>query len=540
MKISFTIIMCLLITLCLTLMITQPPFCFYEEYCIDTLYHVAKTHRVMNGEYFIDPFMGTQTVYPAFFHLIFGKINNLLLMDTFTMVHFWGVIIYTLTYLSLVYLGYTVYRSWEWTALFIFSYSLLIYVPTTRMFLYQGPATFSFPFIIFGFALSIEYIKQKPFLSRLAGSMLCFSLGINIWWFNLFAVAPYLLVLFLYFKKKISFSFRNSSVVFIALLLPTIVTILHIHTVREIIPYYLEHKQKQPIPLIDVLKTSVIGFITRGTAFYTETIAPWKWEHFDRIGTMAYIRDYLDAFYVFAITIPGNIIIITLSLLFFFKNNSKVDTQKNSIYLGVLFFSSYLTLFFSFFILLSGNGAHQYRVQFYSQILMFLYVLKVFQLQNHNYIYKTSFKILAGLGTICTIYLYLHKPWLINKDWKMLREEDQMVVEFIKTIPNHSQKRIFMTEKSYAQIVPFIPFYSFVANQNGRYYFADPYHSDLYAEDYEAIKELKDGWINRLKDHQTEYIIINAKSQQEQRLIEKFQTISEIVYDNDKWIVLKL
>ena len=498
-----TLFACLIFGISALLLALQPPFFFHEIRSPDTVYHAAKIAKVLDGSLFTDPFTGTLTLYPPLFHIAASGIAWFLSPDA--ALHILGVLTFILLSSSLIFLGYSVFQNSRQASVFALLFSLIVYAPATKYILLQGPATLSHPLIFFSMG-ALFFYRQTERLHWLLTSALFFGLACQMWWFNLFFALPFLLISLSGVSKK------NTLLAILLFILPFSFTAFQLYLIREVLPDYHEVSQEKTRSLLDAFST----FFLRGQNDYLETLPPWKW-HYDH-GLNSHLktaRDSVNFAFFFLISLPAALFMFFASIFLFFKNKDRL--------LFYLFLGSF---FFSLGLIFIGNSAHLYRVQLYSHTLLLLYIMQTIPIHRS----------MMALGAVFTLWHVMHNPLLIGKtDW--IPQEDRELAHILE--PLAENERFFFLDASYRSLVTITPFYSLVGNKDGRYYFQDPKSAKSMKDAYQNIEHRAE-WKQALETFNIKYLGFNKLDSQEALLLDLYRKEGEILYENAKWVLLKL
>ena len=536
----------------------QAPFCFHYLCSADTVYHAAKILRVQEGEWFTDPFSGTLTLYPPLFHILFGTISNWLHFNAYETIHLAGMVTYVGTYGALFYLFWTIQRDINSVCASLLLFGLIVYAPSTRFMLLQGPGTFSAIFMILGIASILHYWNDQRILLLFSGTFFL-AFAVSLWWFNFFAAAGFLVVvagLWLFWKR--GYSHKQSLVIVGGLMLPLLFTAWHLYEIRDVLPAYLK-ESRTTASVFEAIRECASCYLHKGSGYYLESLPPWRWNETDEvISTSKLLRDVLNFIQYFLVVLPFHILIIGASIYYFFDMRNKMDSQSR--FLRMVWLAAFAIFLFSGIVLYVGNGAHLYRVQFFTAILLLGYVVEVvrqsFSISNAKIF--TSFLIVVAV--LCSFWNLIHNPLTSSSGMKLDPDREE-VVALIRSLPKHKDQRIFAMEETLRELTPFVTFISFVGNHNGTYYFQDPVSSKQFHDDYLTIQSLSDASMQALKRNQVQYLVFkkdvknnaaalnndSAWRNTEKRLHENeddvlryYQDRSNIILQNDAWVVLKM
>lgn len=501
----------------------QAPFYFHEIQSADTVYHAARIDRLLLGQAVVDPFSGTETIYPPLFHLIGALLASLFQLNGEGAIRALGIVSHLFLSSSLLFFSYGFFQNMRLASLFFLFFSFIQYAPATKYLLLQGPATFSHPLVFFGMGAFFFFQKNQK-RSWLVLSSFLLSLACQMWWFNLFLAAPFLSIgLFIERKSLLKGGFLAASLSF---LLPFLVTFLHLYSIRETLPLYLiETKQEKRALIPSFLSTLFL----KGQADYLEALPPWKWSYDPNHSWMKTGRDIINFIFYFFLSLPSSIFILSAAAYLTFKKWIPLSQA----------FLLFGTLFFSIFLLMKGNTAHLYRVQLYTNafaLLLLMHALSFFETPSKRY--GTGLKFLASCAVFFTLWHVLHNPLTIGKA-EFHSSEDREAALFIEGIQKAKDQRVFFTDSAYRSLVVLTPFYSLVGNKSGSYYFQDPVSSFQMEEAYTAA--VKEGSLQEaIERFHIRFFGFDNTDPTDRLLLKRYRNQGEVVFENKKWTLIHI
>lgn len=501
----------------------QAPFFFHDIRSADTVYHAARIDRTLLSQPLIDPFSGTETVYPPLFHLLGAGVASLFHLSGEETIHFMGVATYIFLTLSLFFFAYSLLQDVRLSALFCLFFSFIQYAPATKYLLLQGPATFSHPFIFLGMG-AFFFFKNTENVKWLYAAAFLLALGCQIWWFNLFLSAPFLAVGLLTER-----SLLTKTVVFktaLVFLVPFLGTFYQLYLIRSTLPDYLQEGERASgSPLRPFLSTLLL----KGQGDYLETLPPWKWHYDPHSSLMKTGRDIVNFGFYFLIALPSSLFI--LLAVCFLALRKKIAPSLFLLFLGPLLFSTLL--------LTKGNTAHLYRVHLYTSALSLLLLISTFStMEVSSCTVKRGLKTLALLACFFTVWHVLHNPLTIGRRAFHLPADEEAAL-YIGQLPMEEKERILFTDSSYRSLVTLTPFYSLVGNRNGSYYFQDPVSSLKMEQAYQAFIS-GSGWKEIIGSYNIRVMGFDKTDPVERLLLKRYRKEGDVVFENTKWTLLKI
>ncbi|CRX38758.1 hypothetical protein [Estrella lausannensis] len=505
------------------LLLMQAPFFFHDMRSADTVYHAARIDRTLLGQPLIDPFSGTETVYPPFFHLMGAGLASVFHLTGEETIHFLGMATYIFLALSLFFFAYSLLQDTRLASLFCLFFSFVHYAPSTKYLLLQGPATFSHPFIFLGMGAYFHFRNTKNARWLYTGAFLL-AVGCQIWWFNLFLAAPFLAT-----ALTAERGFLTKKVVFrtiLCFLLPFFATLCQLYLIRHTLPNYLQEGEKATREL---LRPFVSTLLLKGQGDYLETLPPWKWHYDPHTSWMKTGRDAVNFVFFFLLSLPSSLFIPLAACYLTLR-------KKIAIPLFLLFL---LPLLFSILLLFKGNTAHLYRVQLYTGALALLLLIgAISSMEVPIKALRQGVKTLAFLACFFTLWHVLHNPLTIGKREFHL-PEDQETALYIRKLPAGEKERILFTDSSYRSLVTLTPFYSLVGNRNGSYYFQDPVTSRKMEQAYQTFIGGRHSQEN-IEEYPIRLMGFDKTDPVERLLLKRYRNEGEVAFENAKWTLLKI
>lgn len=157
---------------------THTPFAFYSP---DGSYHAAKLLRAKQGQPFLDPFAGTPSIYPAFFHWWYGALGRILGLEPFRHFSVAGVVNFFGLCVGFFFLGHAALGSLERAALAGLALPLLFYAPSGRHILVANPANLALPLLFAGAAFLVRSLRGGG--RALLAGVFFVSLAANVVWY---------------------------------------------------------------------------------------------------------------------------------------------------------------------------------------------------------------------------------------------------------------------------------------------------------------------------------------------------------------------
>jgi len=524
-----------------TILAMEFPIGFYSP---DVSYHTAKILRASKGEFFIDPFVGIPTIYPSLFHFCFGLLKRFLGFDSFQIVRLIILFNFIGLFVAFFYCARAFFNSAEETSLCVLSLPLIFYAPTGHYVLLAQPSNFSVVFLVFGIGALYRYFMSPRLIYLILGGSLL-SLAVNIWWINIFVVFPMLLLLTYYIIRRGPIPEMAHIFVFIlALLLPCIYTAWQFYNIWDILPHYFTGTSlyfagtSEKTKFLRSITEVIADFLNKGNLPFFESFYFWDFSK----GTLAntsvpdivkLFYSLLSIFHYFFLVLPFNLLLVAYVCSMLLRKDKLI--LRNAHLLRTLPIGG-------FFILLCSIGTvadkgKLWRVHFIIYIVFLLFACKTLSIViGSENLRKLSIGICVA-SVFSLIYTVTFSPRLFTSS---IPETDNEIVQFITSIPNHDNERVFILDNSLHRIAPFVAFQSFVESRNGLYYHADPIATLKIYGDFLLIKEKRKGWCDVLRERNIKWFIFRISELTESIVFGQYQNDGSILLRNRDWVVLKM
>lgn len=512
---AYLILLLTLLAMATILLLTKPPFLFYSP---DISYHSSKILRAMHGEYFLDPFSGTQTIYHPLFHVVFGSLNRVLQFNAFEMMQLIGLVNFLGLFLGFFLLAKVVLKDNKLAYVGTLSLALIFYAPTGRYILLQNPSNFSLIFLLPSLACLYSYAENRKVRQLALGSILG-GIAVNIWWYNILPLGAFALGLAFYFIRSKQFS-KEILLAPVLFMIPFLFTIWHLYSIQDVLPDYGE--KAEPIRAMDLnfMRAWLDTFFLKGNQQFASKLTPLS----------------LNSLHFYLLIMPFNLALLAGSAISYFKVRAKGN--GNTTLARVLFISAVLLILLSIPIFLFCKGAHVRRVQFIAYILLLIFAYKMYVVFMPRNLVRWILPVVATMSAIALLVTVSHtaKPFT-----SQIPQETREVVNFIESIPSHEDTRMFALGGSLRRLTPFVEFRSFVGPRHGTYYSQDPVSSERLYNQYSSIKEKRQDWYDALIASETRYLIFRISADEsESELANFYRDEGEVVLANSEWTIIEI
>jgi hypothetical protein len=116
----------------------------------------------------------------------------------------------------------------------------------------------------------------------------------------------------------------------------------------------------------------------------------------------------------------------------------------------------------------------------------------------------------------------------------------QAVVNWIRTLPGHTETRIFATRASLRRLTVFVPFLGFVNHSDGWYQGQDAETTRRLRDAYETLEQHQEGWREVLKRFDVRYLALRHVDPDEREIGLFYLRHGRAVLQNAEWWVVEV
>lgn len=526
--------MYLIITVLLAelLLLLQAPFGFgVPGFSPDASFYMAKILRSQVGDFFVDPFSGTLSIFPTFFHFIWGGINHFLGLDPIIL----AKLIVGISFMGMFYGFYILCKKilsdTSLAALSTLILGFASYAPTGRYMFMPEAFEFSLSFLFVGMALVYEFVAMDSKKSiQLYGGIVLLSLGAQLWYYNALLAVVFLISSLVHLLIKSDNKMRvvrQAGMGVVMFAIPWIFTLVHILSIQEVLAAY---KNDSQVFLGGLNLHSIVEWfqilIDKGNMQFKKYLFPYAPLSF--ISVVESIRYYL-------IAIPFGIGLLIFSWRAFLKKGYTQLSRKPE---QMLFVSVMLTIVFSIiFLIIADDTARLRRVHFGAMVLLIPYC---FLYLKNQLVHMSSrvwlIIILLSSGYLLSNTIYSTK--IAVTPGQVVTQSTREVIEFFRTHTLSDSQRVFFTEESLREIAPFTVVNSFVGNRDGTYYLQDNASSQALHSAYQSIVTKKDAEAAITQFHVSYLAFRITRNKSEQELSDYYSEKGETVFSNSDWKII--
>lgn len=522
------------------LLAVQFPITLYSP---DVSFHAAKLLRATSGEFFVDPFTGTPTLYPTLFHLCFGLLNRALRLQAHELISLITVVNFAGLFAGFYYFVRPFFANAELASLCVLALALVFPAPTGHYILLAQPSNFSFVFLFAGFGALYRYLLSSKVVYLVAGGLLT-SLAVNIWWSNVLGAASVLLVL-AYFKIARDGMPRYSHIglLLLALFLPALFTLWHVYSIREIVPNYFagisEGDGRAWNEVSKAVSNWLISLLTKGNLPFFHHFVFWDLSQAP-YSTRGFLSDGIKAAYAVASIVHYFILVLPFNLFLLFyvlwagtgkrKSFFTVDlaTVRTLATAGI---AVAVVSIFAYWAL-----GHLRRVQFVGYALFLTFFLATAAMLFSAAKLKKLFTAVCAASVFAIFYTAVYSPVLLGRG---VSRHDMEVSRLVANTVNPNEDRVFVLDESRRRLAPFVRFQSFMDRREGRYYWQDPITASKQYTQFLTIKEKRPEWSKIVRDTQTRLFIFRRSAPEDMATYVKYQKAGPAIFTNRDWVVLR-
>jgi hypothetical protein len=505
-------------------------------YSPDVAFHAAKITRAAGGEFFIDPFTGTPTIYPSLFHFCFGLLKRVLNLDSLQTIRLIVVTDFVGLFAALYYLARAFFPDPEEASLYVLSVPLVFSSPTGRNILLAQPSCFAYVFLILGLGALYRYLgRGRPIHLALGGLLL--GLAASIWWTNVFVVTPVVLLLGgVALVRGPRPSLAQVMLFAVTIGLPWAYTAWELWSVRAILPYL--SRPPAHAGVVGLLVLAMTTFLTKGNLQFTEFFYFWDLSKAPLATSglpvaVRLLNSLASIVHYFVLVLPFNLALAGYTLWMVVRNRAL--TMADAGLVRTLPWVGLLILLFS-----AGtpDSAHMRRVQFIVYLLWLLFAFKT--LPSVVGSARTRRALAAGVCAASLVSLAFTAVYSARLFASGLPPTDRALVDFIGARPDHDEERIFMLGDSLRRVAPFVGFRSFVDLRHGLYYWQDPVTAGRLYGDFVTIKEKGADWRTVLRERGIRLMVFRLSAPDDLAVFRQYQDAGVIRFQNRDWVVLEI
>lgn len=499
----------------------------------DVAFHMSKILWAQTGDYFLDPFSGSQSVYPSFFHFLLGTLNSFLHIDPYYFAKMIGVVSFLGMFEGCFILARTILKNTTSATLATIFLGITTYAPSNRYVLLAEPFNFSVFFLLVGLSLVYKYAEgnAKKIKYLITGTLLL-GFAVNLWWYHAILVGTFLIYVLVHLAKSKTLRIRHIIIGVICFLIPTTFTAFQFYSIREVLPHYQQNKDilVQSFGLNTVWEWFAT-LVTRGNLQFKSSVFPYA--TVTLVSLVQSVKYYL-------IFIPFGLFLLVSSCYRY--AHDKIHYGKEKLLKRLLVPTAFITIFISMFTILIGHDIPRLRrIHFTALILLLIYCVSFFKDGKKQKIFN-SILVLASVFSIITTSI--HTQSLITHftiPGNPVTESTREVIAFIKDKDIPFEKRIFLYQESLRELSPFVKFKSFISNTDDKQYLLQDYSSVKPILDaYLKLAALDPQWKEILKEFDVQYIILKySKDDQEKAAVDFYRKSGRVVLQNHDWIIIE-
>jgi hypothetical protein len=504
-------------------------------YTPDVAFHAAKIQRATAGEFFIDPFTGSPTIYPSLFHVGFGLLNRVWPLDSLHLIRLIVVIDFLGLFAALYYLARAFFATAEAASLCVLAVPLVFSSPTGRYILLAQPSCFAYGFLIAGVGALYRYLRAPtPAALALGGGLL--GLAANIWWTNLFVVAPIVAVLGGYaLVRRPRPPLAHVALFVVALGLPGAFTAWELWSVRAILPDVAAPPGRPGF--VDTLAIGVTTFLTKGNLQFMPVFSFWDLAGAPSTGGVSGAVRLLHSLASFVhyvvLVLPFNLLLVGYAVWMVVRT-PRPPTPAGRL-LWTLPWIGLLVLVGS---LGTPDAAHMRRVHFIVYLVLLIFAAATLPAVVRSARVRRGLALgVCAASLVSLAYTVVYSSRLFASG---LPSTDRAVVGFIQARPGHGDERIFMLGDSLRRVAPFVTFRSFVDMRQGVYYWQDPVTGGQLYRDFLVIQAQGPDWQAVLRARAIRLIILRISVPADRAVFERYRAHGVIRLQNADWVVLEV
>jgi hypothetical protein len=528
----------------------QLPFMYYSD---DVLFHSAKIMAAKDGDFFTDPITGWESIYPPLFHIINGKIADIFSLSSFQTSRMLQVVQFLGCFLAAFFLFTIAIGLKEQAAFATLCLVLLFYAPTGKYWLLHNPYNYSLMFVITGAALLLWYAETSQLRFGISGAVFL-GIGVDIWWFNVAPASGLAVGTLLKFISEHRLRSETKSLSLIAL---TFILVLSYNfwvflQIRNSLPYYFDmfNTDHSKYNVSKALYDSISTFLLKGNQQFFGYLLPSALQSTNKI---VLVYGYAATVYFYFIVLPFNYLLLYHSV----KSTFTSYREKRFGHHQILLVAASITLLMSFLLYRPGSNvayvdlAFVRRIQFYCFLFLFpAFVHVLFTKYEIGKKKKIKWVLVGSCSLMLLSSVVYRNEATINSP---VSYGTKQLINYIRMIPNHANRRFFVSEYDNHRLSREIRFRSFLLKGNPIYFRVDKHHGDSIKMAYDGIIRQDINSEKLLREFNTEYAIVGKSSINispvigkknenilSTRLLSYFRKNADTVFENKEWVIFKL
>lgn len=203
---------------------------------------------------------------------------------------------------------------------------------------------------------------------------------------------------------------------------------------------------------------------------------------------------------------------------------------------ALLFRAGMLTLLLSFGLALTGDFPRVVSVQFSGWCLLALVALeRLLPQQTVLGIAGRLAIVLLGLVGLAATVLHTDLPFEAAPP-----RPARAVIDFVRSVENHREERIFVSEDHLRELIAFVPFRSFVNHVEGRYHSQDLESAARLLSAYRAIRDRREDWRLVLRQNGVRYLAFRHSDPSDRAAGLFYLQHGRAVVQNPEWWVVEI
>jgi hypothetical protein len=533
--------------LALLVLAAQPPFGLGDP---DSSFHMAKILRAQEGAPFVDPFVGSLTLYPAAFHAIFGNLNRVLGWEPYYLQKFIELLQWAMLLLGFYFFARSIIKSSAVLACSLLALSLVFYAPTGRYILECEPANSSFGPMFFGLGLIVRYHLGGRRRLLFWGSLLL-GLATVIWWYHLFTLPFFAAFLVARTRPLKPWPVcRDIALSGLVFSLPLLFEVWHFYSIRSVLPAYAGLRASTDMSAVAWLWLKTL--VTKGNDQFFHYLSPWEAlrTHHENWKTCGFYvaRSLLLAAQYWLVMVPFNIVLFVFSIRHFRRLRADRANPQATL-IKHLLYATILAAVFS--VMVQGDLGKMRRCQFVISVVLLAVGMEGIRLAWPNIQRSRWFRMFFAVALGSMLLTVLYTPQLVTRQFAITMSGDtRALIRFIEAIPDHQDERIFLYPENVRVVAPYVSFSTLLAHDAGpTYYHAAPAISEKLLAAYHRIAAMDGAWRNAVERLGIRYMVFSKKPlgqisperfQEQLAMLKFYRPLGKVVLENDTWVVLAL
>lgn len=457
---------------------THAPFAVTSP---DVAFHLAKTLRASEGDFFTDPFSGTSSIYPSLFHTVFGLLQRVLGWNALEIARLISLANLLGLLASAYLLARVVLRDGERAALTALAVSLVFYAPTGRHVLSESPGNFATPLLVTGAALVLRALDGGHRALNVLG---CALLGaaVNVVWYDAVAAAAVLLAALPALPGRPPARHRSLEGA-VGFLLPFAFTVWHFYSIRAVLPDYAGHVGAQVGATGGLVPEFLTVLLDRSNFRFAPLLE----------------RSLTARLHYYGLALPAGVALLAAAALGYRR------LRREGGLLPRLVVVAALTVALSLVLAVTRDVPRLAKVQFFAYVI--LLPVGVALLYRSPGLRGRFIQAAVATGALLSFaYTLRHTDRPFTAE---VPGTTRAVLAYLESLPGHQHIRVFVTEAHLRHLAMFVTFRSFVGHSSGRYYSQDPVSSARLLDAYQTILERRSGWRDAMQSTSVRLLIFD-------------------------------